>query len=146
MTAKLRASRGPIENLTPGQWQVSCASVCQIMLELCLSIHGFGGNKQCNGDLRFIGDGPQVHKIVTIPIIKGKHHGWRSHIPGTQQFDGVAEAHNAIVPLQEPELAPKRFCGNTHAMRTVRYQMMRQNKHRISTTASSIPGARDKQW
>src|SRR6266849_172710 len=109
------------------------------MLKFLASFHGSGGNEQSGRDSRLSSHCSQVQEIVCITVIESKYDGGNSYFARTQQFHSFGKIHNAIMCLQEEDLAPKSFGRYSHRVRAIRYQVMGQNEHRILPPPAAEP-------
>src|SRR5690242_10242202 len=128
-----------MNDLLPSQWQGASAFILHIVLEFLLMLYWLGRNEQRNWNSCFLRNRSQTYEVVSVAIIKRQDKSWRIYSAAVEQVGGLGQTNDSIVLLEKANMLPKSLCRHSHAVRTIRHKMMRENHDRVLTPESAIP-------
>src|SRR5437588_12045384 len=109
------------------------------MLELSLSCNVVGTDEQRDGNPGFLDDGSQINEVVAIAVIECEDHRRCRDTVTLQHFDRLLQRHDSVMLLQKLDVLQEMLRRDTHPVRPIRNQMMKQNRDWKPSSAAAFP-------
>src|SRR5580704_5021942 len=127
MTAKREPRAAERHDLIPGKGSETRLFALNIVAEWRAVFDVSGAQEEEYRNVVVLGNGPQIHEIVGIAIIKRQHHGGYRHTAALQHLHGLFKAGDSIELPEKGNLACKSRGRSTEMVRPIGDEVVVEN-------------------